>query len=101
MDGSHIRTLLLTFFYRYMRPLVEEGHIYIAQPPLFKLTRGKKVRYAYTDKQRDEIDVYKRQSPVSPIICGFAALKTRNLRTTRFSYMSEACCKKTCWMQNT
>ena len=55
VDGAHIRAILLTFFYRYMRPLVEEGHIYIAQPPLFKLTRGKKVRYAYTDKQRDEI----------------------------------------------
>lgn len=55
VDGSHIRTLLLTFFYRFMKPLVTEGHIYLAQPPLYRLTRGKKMHYAYTDKQRDEI----------------------------------------------
>jgi DNA gyrase subunit B len=55
VDGAHIRTLLLTFFYRYMRKLVEAGYIYIAQPPLFKVERNKVIRYAGSEKERDEI----------------------------------------------
>ncbi len=55
VDGSHIRTLLLTFFFRYMRPLIEKGYVYSAVPPLYKLTRGKTQRVAYSDEQRDKI----------------------------------------------
>ena len=55
VDGAHIRTLLLTFFFRFMRPLIEEGYVYSAVPPLYKLSRGKQSRVAYSDEQRDEI----------------------------------------------
>ena len=55
VDGSHIRTLLLTFFFRYMQPLIEEGHLFIAQPPLYRIEHKKQVRYAYTDADKDRI----------------------------------------------
>jgi DNA gyrase subunit B len=55
VDGSHIRTLLLTFFFRHMEPLITQGHLYIARPPLYRIAAGRELRYAYTDEERDEI----------------------------------------------
>ena len=60
VDGSHIRTLLLTFFFRFMRPLIEQGYVYSAVPPLYKLTRGKTQRVAYSDEERDAISAEMR-----------------------------------------
>ena len=60
VDGAHIRTLLLTFFFRFMRPLIEEGYVYSAVPPLYKLTRGKTSRVAYSDEERDRISAEMR-----------------------------------------
>ncbi|MFT9849403.1 DNA topoisomerase (ATP-hydrolyzing) subunit B [Aneurinibacillus sp. REN35] len=63
VDGAHIRTLLLTFFYRYMRPLIENGYVYIAQPPLYKFQQGKVVRYAYNEAQLNQI---RAEAPARP-----------------------------------
>ena len=60
VDGAHIRTLLLTFFFRYMRPLIENGYVYSAVPPLYKLTRGKQSRVAYSDEERDRVSAEMR-----------------------------------------
>ena len=76
VDGAHIRTLLLTFFYRHFRPIVDAGHIYIAQPPLYKISYGKNNHYAYSDDQRDKI--LKEIGKTNPVIQRYKGLGEMN-----------------------
>jgi DNA gyrase subunit B len=74
VDGAHITTLLLTFFYRYMRPLIEFGYIYIAQPPLYKVTKGKEFKYVYNEHQLEQL---------------FLEWKTKNVSIQRYKGLGE------------
>ena len=60
VDGSHIRILLLTFFFRHMKKLIENGNIFLAQPPLYKVYKGKQERYAFSDAERDELESWEK-----------------------------------------
>jgi DNA gyrase subunit B len=64
-DGNHIKTLLLTLFFRYFRPVIEAGYLYIAQPPLYRIQSGKEVKYAYTEAQKDEVLKSLKKAPFS------------------------------------
>lgn len=77
VDGAHIRTLLLTFFYRYMREVIEQGYVYIAQPPLYKIQQGERIEYAYSDRQLEEILARLPEQP-KPIIQRYKGLGEMN-----------------------
>ena len=77
VDGSHIRTLILTFLYRRMLPLIEQGYLYIAQPPLYRIQSGRKVQYAYTEEQKDQL-LSKNSSQRSPTIQRYKGLGEMN-----------------------
>ncbi len=78
VDGSHIRTLLLTFFFRYMQSLIDEGHLYIAQPPLYRVAHKDKVRYAYTDAEKDRVLAEMGSSAEKAVISRYKGLGEMN-----------------------
>ena len=77
VDGAHIRTLLLTFFFRFMRPLIEAGYVYIAQPPLYQVKQGKHVEYCYSDAELQEILTRLPQQP-KPLVQRYKGLGEMN-----------------------
>jgi DNA gyrase subunit B len=81
VDGAHIKTLLLTLFYRHMRPLVQEGHLYIAQPPLFRLLIGRQERYVYTERERDQL-IQNEKAKVATRFKGLGEMNSEQLWET-------------------
>jgi DNA gyrase subunit B len=83
VDGAHIRTLLLNFFYRYMKPLVDAGHVYLARPPLYKLTSGKNIAYAWDEKELAEKQKeFKGRSPYIQRFKGLGEMNADELAQT-------------------
>jgi DNA gyrase subunit B len=79
VDGAHIRTLLLTLFFRYFKPLIDAGYLYIAQPPLYKIQTGKQIDYAYSEEEREkQVNLIKKQKSTMPFIQRYKGLGEMN-----------------------